>query len=166
VEPLRWALMEASSLNIHQVSFTSSLANTAIDAAERELHVRYGPFAELPGLEASTFEPPTGVFLVATNSLGVVGGVGVRGITPHIGEVKRLWVHDEARRQGVASSLMSAVEEASCDLGFSMLVLETGPLQPEAVSLYHSLGFDQVDELPVSVSTHHEAIRFTKQIRA
>ncbi|CAB5031729.1 unannotated protein [freshwater metagenome] len=61
---------------------------------------------------------------------------------------------------------MSAVEEASCDLGFSMLVLETGPLQPEAVSLYHSLGFDQVDELPVSVSTHHEAIRFTKQIRA
>ncbi|MSV99178.1 MAG: hypothetical protein F2903_01030, partial [Actinobacteria bacterium] len=69
--------MEASSLNIHQVSFTSSLANTAIDAAERELHVRYGPFAELPGLEASTFEPPTGVFLVATNSLGVVGGVGV-----------------------------------------------------------------------------------------
>ena len=59
---------------------------------------------------------------------------------------------------------MSAAEQASSDLGFSMLVLETGPLQPEAVSLYLSLGFDQVDELPVSVSTHHEAIRFTKEL--
>ena len=56
-------------------------------------------------------------------------------------EVKRLFVSQEFRGQGVARVLMAELESRAFDAGFTVLRLETGIHQPEAMALYESLGY-------------------------
>jgi GNAT superfamily N-acetyltransferase len=58
-----------------------------------------------------------------------------------LGEVKRLYVAPEARRRGVARTLMRELETRAVQRGLAAMVLETGTAQPEALALYESLGF-------------------------
>jgi ribosomal protein S18 acetylase RimI-like enzyme len=51
-----------------------------------------------------------------------------------------MWTHAAHRRQGYASTLLRALEEAARAAGYVALWLETGPAQPEAVALYTSHG--------------------------
>jgi GNAT superfamily N-acetyltransferase len=64
---------------------------------------------------------------------------------PGIGEVKRLYVDDSARRAGVAQALMAALEARATERGLTRIVLETGTRQPEAVGLYERLGYSVVE---------------------
>ena len=57
------------------------------------------------------------------------------------GEFKRLFVSQEFRGQGVARVLMAELESRAFDAGFTVLRLETGIHQPEAMALYESLGY-------------------------
>ena len=90
-----------------------------------------------------------------------VGGVGVRALSPGIGEVRRLWIDPGRRRQGIARLLMAALEEASRDIGLRTLCLTTGERQPEAVALYLSMGWRQVALDKAAVG-----FRFTKKLGA
>lgn len=56
-------------------------------------------------------------------------------------EVKRLFVSQEFRRQGVARVLMAELESRAFGAGFTLLRLETGTHQPESIALYESLGY-------------------------
>ena len=56
-------------------------------------------------------------------------------------EVKRLFVSQEFRRQGVARVLMAELESRAFDAGYTVLRLESGTHQPESVALYESLGY-------------------------
>ena len=64
----------------------------------------------------------------------VLGGAGEA-------ELKRMFVAPEARGAGVATALLAAVEGTAVELGVTRLVLETGPLQPEAIALYEKHGY-------------------------
>ncbi len=135
--------------------------------AEAELVVRYGGLtANELGLTGSTFDSPSGAFLVArvAGRPEPIGGVGVRGVRVGTAEVRRLWVDPAWRGRGVARALMAALEDAARALGFSELELGTGDRQPEAVALYSSTGWRRptVDAggRPVPV----RIIRFTKSL--
>ena len=56
-------------------------------------------------------------------------------------EVKRLFVSQEFRRQGVARVLMAELESRVFGAGYTLLRLETGTHQPESIALYESLGY-------------------------
>ena len=56
-------------------------------------------------------------------------------------EVKRLFVSQEFRRQGVARVLMAELESRAFGAGYTVLRLETGTHQPESIALYESLGY-------------------------
>jgi putative acetyltransferase len=56
-------------------------------------------------------------------------------------EVKRLFVVAEHRGKGLAKLLMRHVESYVTDVGVSVVRLETGVEQPEALGLYESLGY-------------------------
>jgi len=45
------------------------------------------------------------------------------------------------RGLGAARSLLESLEQAARDAGVPMMVLETGPAQPEALGLYERHGF-------------------------
>jgi ribosomal protein S18 acetylase RimI-like enzyme len=129
--------------------FRSHAVQHVVAQAENELIVRYGSLDQCEsGLTELQFDPPSGAFLVGRLVPGgpPVGGVGLRSAGPGIGEIKRLWVAEAWRGRGIARSLMSEVEVVARTKRLFVLRLETGWLQPEAVALYASSGWEQQSE--------------------
>lgn len=65
----------------------------------------------------------------------------------HRGEVEKLMVHTCARGKGLSKKLMSLLERAACELGLSLLVLDTR-LGDVASSLYRSIGYNEAGQIP------------------
>lgn len=59
-------------------------------------------------------------------------------------EVKRMFVLPEFRKKGLASMVLSALENWAKELGYQTCVLETGKKQPEAIALYEKAGYRQI----------------------
>lgn len=59
-------------------------------------------------------------------------------------ELKRMFVHEDARGRGLASALMDRLEAAAADAGVRTIQLETGPLQHAAIALYERRGFTRI----------------------
>jgi hypothetical protein len=55
--------------------------------------------------------------------------------------VKRMWTNPRYRRRGLATPVLRTLEEAAVESGYDRLILETGPLQPEAEELYGRSGY-------------------------
>ncbi len=68
-------------------------------------------------------------------------GQPCEGASERACEMKRLFVAGKARGQGIARLLCRTLIGRARDIGYRRMVLETGVLQTEAVSLYESLGF-------------------------
>jgi ribosomal protein S18 acetylase RimI-like enzyme len=66
---------------------------------------------------------------------------------PHRAEVVKLLVHPDARRQGIARALMTAVEEIARSEGRTLLTLDT-VAGSHAETLYRSLGYVVVGVIP------------------
>jgi putative acetyltransferase len=60
-------------------------------------------------------------------------------------EIKRMYVKEESRGQGIAKSILIALEEWALEEGEERAILETGINQPEAISLYKKLGYEQIE---------------------
>ena len=102
-------------------------------AYEAELQSLPGPYA-----------PPDGALLVAENVGRVVGCVALKPLGERACEMKRLFVDSAAHGQGFGDGLARAIVERAKDLGYSKIMLDTGPLQVEAQTLYRKLGFRDV----------------------
>jgi GNAT superfamily N-acetyltransferase len=77
----------------------------------------------------------------------VLAGGGLRRVpdgTDGTCEVKRMWTAAGHRRKGYASRVLTGLEDAARAAGYSTLLLETGPLQPEAIALYTGHGYRRV----------------------
>ncbi|MBA4248657.1 MAG: GNAT family N-acetyltransferase [Microbacterium sp.] len=61
------------------------------------------------------------------------------------GELKRLFVNEAGRGQGVATSVMDALEAAARAQNIHTLQLETGPKQLAAIALYEQRGYGHID---------------------
>ncbi|HEV8200649.1 MAG TPA: GNAT family N-acetyltransferase [Candidatus Polarisedimenticolia bacterium] len=66
---------------------------------------------------------------------------------PHRGDIAKLLVHRRARRQGLGTLLMQAIEEEARRGGFRQLVLDTKRGDP-AERLYRRLGWTVVGTIP------------------
>jgi len=83
------------------------------------------------------------VFVVARNADGVAVGCGAILCQPQgDAEIKRMWVDPQQRRGGVGRKLLAALLEQARLRQVSVVRLETGKRQPEAVGLYKSAGFE------------------------
>ncbi|BAO87887.1 GNAT family N-acetyltransferase [Caballeronia cordobensis] len=66
---------------------------------------------------------------------------------PHRADVSKMLVRRDARRQGVAASLLAAVEEVAREAAKSVLVLDT-ETGSDAERLYERAGWQRVGEIP------------------
>jgi GNAT superfamily N-acetyltransferase len=124
----------------------SEIGAALVHAQWRELLARYGvPDADPDSLTADHLAPPTGVFLVAWRGAVALGCGGLRRYDDTTGEIKRMYVIPEARRQGISRVVLLDVEARAATIGYRRLVLETGTRQPEAMALYESAGYDAIE---------------------
>ena len=107
-----------------------------------ELEVRYGRDDSEPGV-APTASDIT-VFFVAFVDERAVGCGGLRQLDDEHGEIKRMFVHPEARGTGVSTAILDRLEDYARGSGWSRLVLETGTGQPDAVRFYEREGYTPI----------------------
>ncbi|MBL9075266.1 helix-turn-helix domain-containing GNAT family N-acetyltransferase [Tabrizicola sp.] len=95
----------------------------------------------LPDPQSDSYRPPKGRFLIAWSDDLPVGCVSLRPLDGTVAEVKRLWVHDSARGQGLARRLMTAIEDEAKAMGVGLLKLDTNSALTEALALYRATGW-------------------------
>ena len=80
-------------------------------------------------------------FMVARRHGQAVGCGAIRPFGPGVAEIKRMFVVDEARGEGIGRAILENLETFARNFGYRSVRLETGLKQPEAVSLYESAGY-------------------------
>ena len=130
----------AAALTIEVTPFAAADAAGLADAANRELRSRYGPFGAPPPLP-SDFEEPNGVFLVARQDGRAVACGGMRRLEDGVAEIRRMYTVPELRGRGLAARLLRQLEIHARRFGYRAMRLETGWLQPDALSLYVNAGY-------------------------
>ncbi|MCP4819205.1 MAG: MarR family transcriptional regulator [Shimia sp.] len=95
--------------------------------------------------DATDMMPPRGTFLLAMSDGLPLGCVGLKGTDKGYAEIKRLWIAPSARGLGLAKRMMEQVEAAARDLGIALLRLDTNAGLPEAVKLYETSGWTQIE---------------------
>ena len=85
------------------------------------------------------FAPHMRLFVASLNGAPV--GCGAVALFGDFGEVKRMYVRDTARGQGVAQAILARLEGETRAAGLAMLRLETGTVQYAAMRLYERAGF-------------------------
>ena len=84
-------------------------------------------------------------FVVARDDDGAPLGCGVlRTLGEPVAEVQRMYVRPAARGRGIGANLLEALEREARALGFKVMRLEAGPLQPEAIGLYARAGYREI----------------------
>jgi putative acetyltransferase len=96
--------------------------------------------AELAGLPGH-YAPPRGRLLLATEGDAVAGCVAMRPLSEDACEMKRLFVRESFRRQGVGRKLAGKIVSEARDAGYAIMRLDTLPFIREALKLYESMGF-------------------------
>lgn len=143
---------EASgALDLRQVRIGDPDARLLVEAVQEEYVARYGGRDESP-IDHTEFAPPRGAFFVGyLEGEPVVSGawrrrgdVEVAGTTL-TAEVKRMYVVPSARGLGLARRMLAHLEATAFAAGAEAVILETGTMQPEAISLYESAGYEVVD---------------------
>lgn len=95
----------------------------------------------LPGY----FSPPRGALLVAEEDGDIAGCVALRELENDACEMKRMFVSSKFQGRGVGQALAHAIIERAKELGYSKMMLDTGPAQREAQGLYRKFGFKEVE---------------------
>lgn len=97
--------------------------------------------ADLPGVYA----PPDGTLLLAYEGQEVAGCVALRKVEDGMCEMKRLFVRSKYQGQGRGRVLTEKIINEAVKIGYSSMRLDTLDWLKEAMSLYESLGFKQIE---------------------
>lgn len=124
-----------------------------------------GARSEILRYPAEAFAPPLGDFLLLRRGDETIAGGAFMSHDDETAELKRIWTRDDLRRQGLARQIVLALEEAAAELCYTRAYLTTGFRQPEATSLYLSLGYRPLFDTTVD-PTLYRSLPFEKHIGA
>jgi putative acetyltransferase len=128
-----------SSIVIERVDSITDDVRALIFELDSGLAVAYPP-EQLHGLTLrSLFEPHVQFFIARLGDAAV--GCGGVAFFDGFAEVKRMFVREGARGEGVAQALLAHIEDVARAAGVELLRLETGVRQPAAIRLYERFGF-------------------------
>lgn len=95
--------------------------------------------------DVDEFVAPTGRFLLIGEGGATLGCGAVRTLEPGIGEIKRMWIDPDRRREGLGVVLLDALEAASRELGHERVRLDTNGALTPAIRMYESRGYRTID---------------------
>lgn len=104
---------------------------------------KYHTFKEEVTTFPGEFGPPTGCLLLAVDDKEIAYGcASLRAVDKKTGELQRLFVKPESRRQGIGRQLAAAILETARARNYARLVVELAPHMKEAIDLMESLGME------------------------
>ena len=92
-------------------------------------------------LDLESLKQPNVIFVVARDEMNSAVGCGAVVVNEGLGELKRMYVRQENRGQGLAQKILEELEASAALMGCQKLLLETGPYQPEALAFYKKQGY-------------------------
>ncbi|MEJ3406140.1 GNAT family N-acetyltransferase [Rathayibacter sp. YIM 133350] len=112
--------------------------------SEAYSHARY-PVEACFLLDVESLERPEVSLYVARGAL--LEPLGMLALVDNgdgTAELKRMFVHEDARGQGVGTQLIGRVEADAVAAGVRRIVLETGPFHEAALALYGRAGYERI----------------------
>ncbi len=155
-------LVRAATVRFEAVNPASPVARDVVGRYFAELGRRFGfdPSGETEK-DSKLLIPPAGVFVVAVSDGEPVacgglqalslpgdgplangpraGGPSANGL--RVGELKRMWVHDDWRGAGLGSRLLRHLEDQARGLGHGVVRLDTNAALTEAIGMYQRAGY-------------------------
>ncbi|MFF3467730.1 GNAT family N-acetyltransferase [Streptomyces sp. NPDC002619] len=134
--------------NINAEPVDTDDARELLEEYQQELFQRWsGPLlhdqTEAPAA-GTGLVPPGGLLLLARVNGSPAGCVGIRALSPGVGEIKRMFVRPAFRGQGIGRSLLTAVEAEARKFGHTRLRLDTMEELIEARGLYAASGYIEI----------------------
>jgi len=134
--------MEA--LTIQVVDTTNQDLLTLIGQLDDYLYTLYPP-EEVFVVDVDQPQADGIVFALAHWNGKAAGCGAYRQLDGQSAELKRIYVDPSYRNKGIASRILTFLEQEAARAGFSSLLLETGPMQTESIALYKKLGFYDIE---------------------
>jgi DNA-binding MarR family transcriptional regulator/GNAT superfamily N-acetyltransferase len=151
-------LLAASAVRVIACDPRHRDARRAIRAYVTELTDRFeAGFDPALSISATNDEmsPPAGLFLLATLRGEPVGCGALKFHPGAPAEVKRMWVASEVRGLGLGRRLLAELEARAAAHGVRVLRLETNRALSEAISLYRTAGYHEVEAFNDEPYAHH-----------
>ena len=150
-------LLTAGLVDVRVVDPSSEAAEFCVRSYFAELDSRFDAGFDLEvskSADISEFAEPTGLLLVA-HLHGEPVGCGALRFYDQGTDVKRMWVAKSARGLGVGRRILSELERHARQRGITSLRLETNRNLHEAINLYRSTGYVEVDAFNREPYAHH-----------
>jgi ribosomal protein S18 acetylase RimI-like enzyme len=150
--------MSADPFDISPMDPARPEARHCINAYFAELDRRFengfDPARSIPADNAS-LRPPAGLLLVALRGAEPVGCGALKFHDDAPAELKRMWVDESARGQGLGRRMLGELERAAAEHRVEVLRLETNGTLAEAIALYRSAGYVEVPRFNDEPYAHH-----------
>jgi putative acetyltransferase len=118
--------------------FTEYAASLGVDVCVQQFEQELAGF---PG----RYGPPEGRLLIATYAQHDAGCVALRNIGERLCEMKRLYVRPAFRGKGIGRCLAESIMAEAREIGYQRMRLDTLPSMKEALALYRSIGFHEIE---------------------
>jgi len=127
----------------------STAAIQAMTGYFTELDERFDGGFDIAGAlatDAPSLRSPVGQFVVGFDADGrpVVCG-GLSALSPEVSEIKRVWVHPDARGAGLGRKIMAVLEDLAKEAGSTQVRLDTNSVLTEAIRMYETSGYRSID---------------------
>jgi DNA-binding MarR family transcriptional regulator/GNAT superfamily N-acetyltransferase len=121
---------------------------------DRRFRTGFDPGASISA-DDDELRPPKGLLLLASLRDEAVGCGALKFLEDAPTELKRMWVSPSARGLGIGRRLLAELESEAAARGSRVLHLETNGSLTEAIALYRSSGYREVDAFNDEAYAHH-----------
>jgi putative acetyltransferase len=129
------------SLTLERATASTPEILALLEALNRALDVGYAPEQKHALSVDQLFQPQVRFFVARVGGAAVAcGGIG---FYDGYAELKRMYAKPEVRGKGVATALLAKLEAEARDAGITLVRIETGNLQREAMRFYAREGYRQ-----------------------
>ncbi len=151
-------LLTAGLVRIDVEEPDSAAARHCLESYYAELDGRFDTGFDLDAalpVGEDDMRPPTGLLLVAWLRGSPVGCGALKLGDQAIAEIKRVWVDASARGLGLGRRLLSELEAQAVALGRRTVRLDTNERLHEAIALYRSAGYVEIEAFNDEPHAHH-----------
>ncbi|MEO1061671.1 MAG: GNAT family N-acetyltransferase [Actinomycetota bacterium] len=151
-------LLTAGLVRVEAEAPDSAAARHCLESYYAELDDRFDTGFDLATalpVGDDDMRPPAGLLLVAWLRSAPVGCGALKLADPEIAEIKRVWVDGATRGLGLGRRLLRSLEERAGAAGRRVVRLDTNETLVEAIALYRSAGYVEVEAFNDEPHAHH-----------